>query len=536
MKRHFILHPFLLAAYPIVSLLAFNLDQVTPREASRALMVVIPSAIILLLVLKLLIKDWHRAGFLLSTYLMLFFSFGHVVRAVENITPTDWGITVADLSRYFASLWAVIFILGTWSVWRLLKRDARRGTEFLNLLAVAALIVPTINVITHTVRNIGVDTSLPLYNQEKIDFPPHQEEDLPDIYYIIMDAYGREDILEDIYSHDNSGFIDFLTSKGFYVASESRSNYSQTLLSLSSSMNMQHIHYLTERLENDYSDRQPITNLVQNNKVINLLSNLGYKSVAISSGWTPTSLKEADIYFSSDASYLNDLEGLLILNTLPGTLYRTNFLYELQRRRILYIFEALKEIPAIRGPKFVFAHVISPHPPFVFGPNGEKIDTAKYYSLNEDVSFVVNRELANSRYRDQLTYMNKVLEETINQILATSEKPPIILLQADHGPGGLPTEDKACFKKRMSILNAFYFPTHGSDFLYDSITPVNSFRVLFDLYFRSDLGLLEDKSYYSLSETPYDFLDLTGKIENKCVINDSATLIINNTFIFNFSR
>ena len=94
MKRPLILHPFLFAIYPIISLFAFNIKQVTAIESVRALGVVMLSTLVLFMLLKGLLKDWHRAGFLLSIYLILFFSFGHVVRSIENM---GLAIRVADL-------------------------------------------------------------------------------------------------------------------------------------------------------------------------------------------------------------------------------------------------------------------------------------------------------------------------------------------------------------------------------------------------------------------------------------------------------
>jgi len=94
---------------------------------------------------------------------------------------------------------------------------------------------------------------------------------------------------------------------------------------------------------------------------------------------------------------------------------------------------------------------------------------------------------------------------------------PTIILQSDHGPrnsyidGRYPTDDM--FKEGMRILNAYYMPSNGSDFLYDSITPVNTFRVIFNTYFGTDYELLEDKSYNSFDFSPYKFTDITDMVD-----------------------
>ena len=64
----------------------------------------------------------------------------------------------------------------------------------------------------------------------------------------------------------------------------------------------------------------------------------------------------------------------------------------------------------------------------------------------------------------------------------------MIIIQGDHG---LDTE------ARMAILNAYYLPGDGAKMLYPTITPVNSFRVVFNAYFGQEYPILPDTSLYS---------------------------------------
>ena len=61
--------------------------------------------------------------------------------------------------------------------------------------------------------------------------------DSPDIYYILVDGYGRGDVLGDLYSLDNTQFLDDLAQQGFYVANQSHTNYIQSIYSISSALN-----------------------------------------------------------------------------------------------------------------------------------------------------------------------------------------------------------------------------------------------------------------------------------------------------------
>jgi hypothetical protein len=115
--------------------------------------------------------------------------------------------------------------------------------------------------------------------------------------------------------------------------------------------------------------------------------------------------------------------------------------------------------------------------------------------------------------------MNMMLEDAITSILESSEVDPIILIQGDHGPRLLidwNSIDKSCPWEAASILSAYYLPNIDQKSLYASISPVNSFRLIFDMYFGSQFGLLEDKTYFSNFARPFRFEDVTGRSEQPC--------------------
>lgn len=76
-------------------------------------------------------------------------------------------------------------------------------------------------------------------------------------------------------------------------------------------------------------------------------------------------------------------------------------------------------------------------------------------------------------------------------------------------------------KARMGILNAYHLPG-CSDRIYEGITPVNSFRVVFNCYFDTDLDMLPDKSYFSSYDSPFDFEDVTERARWEPVEQDST--------------
>jgi hypothetical protein len=244
---------------------------------------------------------------------------------------------------------------------------------------------------------------------------------------------------------------------------------------------------------------------------------LGYKVVSFDSGFYITGWLDADVYISSDTSVyevieisggMNAFESLLLRNSAALLLIDTatilpSFLqidisspFRVHYDRQIFLFDALEQItPSIEGPKFVFAHILATHTPYVIGPDGEFISSDGQFSLM-DLDTIEDPELEASRYRDQVTYVNQRMQKIIDKILKTSDTPPVIILQSDHGPE---TDEN-----RLRILNAYYLAGSDIQLLYETISPVNSFRVVFNTAFLGNYALLEDLSYASKYET-FDF-------------------------------
>jgi hypothetical protein len=156
--------------------------------------------------------------------------------------------------------------------------------------------------------------------------------------------------------------------------------------------------------------------------------------------------------------------------------------FRARTRLVLQSFDMLASAP---GPKLVFIHVIAPHPPFAFDENGNDIPAGQVNAKNG--------------YLKQVKFINRFLLPGLNTLIEKSATPPVILLQGDHGP--IVAGDESA---ELKILNAYFLP-RGEQALYPTITPVNSFRIVFNTYFGTSFPLLEDVSYYSDRVRRFDF-------------------------------
>jgi hypothetical protein len=337
----------------------------------------------------------------------------------------------------------------------------------------------------------------------------------PDIYYIILDGYGNSNMLNKYYELDISQFESYLTDRGFYISEKSNSNYSLTKLSLSSSLNMQYMDSVAKQMGNSSSNTVPLIQYIQNNILIDFLRTRGYTISAFESGYGATELTSADRYFNPK----NTLTAFYseIINLTPLRLWLSDLQYQTQRIRIKYIFDQLQNSPFSDHPEFLFAHVPAPHPPFIFGPNGESFHSDIPYSIFDGnyITDITGKKEYKTRYKNQVIYLNKLIETTIDEILNKPGPEPIIIIQGDHGPASelnWQSFEESEIDERMGILNAYYFPDRDYSKLYKDITPVNTFRIILNQYYGTNLELLEDRSCFSFLSSPYELVDVSEEI------------------------
>jgi len=500
--QRFPLHPFLFAIYPILALLAFNISEVDLSSGFRPVIVALVVVGFLGFIFRLVHRDWRRVALSLTIVLILFYSYGHIYILLKGVNIDGFYLF---RHRTLMPIWVGggLFIL--WKVWRQ-PINLAAATYLLNGMGLFLLILPSFQLISHLLQS-RVSQAQAAQNTQTLDFKVGNEP--PDIYYIILDGYGRADVLKKEYGYDNSDFLNVLRDLGFYVADCAQSNYAQTQMSLSSALNFNYIDALSNHFAPGTEDRTGLDALIQHSAVRESLEKSGYKTVAFATGFIATELTDADYFLSPQQTMgkLNEFEYLLMETTFArliqdgGRLGKQNSGSELFRERTLFALDRLDDLSYIKGPKFVFLHLIVPHPPYVFGPTGGPIESS--------AAGTTKSEQEGIRYRDQAIYISNRMKEIVPKIIASSTRPPVIVIQGDHGPT-IPSSPQ----QRMRNLNVFYFPNVNAP-VYPTITPVNTFRIIFNTYFGQDLPLLEDVSLYSEYDDPFRF----RPIPNSCKVN-----------------
>lgn len=511
--KKLIIHPFLFAVAPVLYFLTVNIEELSIIDSKVILtgLASLALATVIWLIVVAVLRSKEKGALWTSLFLIFFFSYGYLHALIPNF-KIPLGITALGPDKAIFIVGGLILTVVFVALWKT-RKNLGSVTGFLNVAAIvllAGLLIKIIPAEFNSEKKPALANSEPVTTKE---LTAEEKEKLPDIYYIILDRYARADVLEETYGYDNSEFISYLESNDFYVASKSYANYPRTWVSLASSLNMNHLTYLEGELGADFQSKLPVYEMLQNYEVWRFLKGRGYKFIHFGDYVSFTSKNRfADENINYFGLMGDEFVSNFLANTVINPIYKKLFPPDkIARERHLYKFSRLAEMANEDGPKFVFAHFLIPHEPFVFDKDGNSL------SPNQ----VAERSLAEN-YLGQVIFVNAKIEELIDRLIAESKAPPVIILQSDEGPfppGWLTDEEsdddwqKQSFtnlKAKTAILNSYYLPgVDASRVLYPTITPVNSFRIIFNQYFGASYDILPDQVFVPAPGSLYKFINVT---------------------------
>lgn len=509
-------HSLVISIQPILFLYSQNIVFTPFGSILNVLGISVLLSVIFLAGFRFILKDWQKAGLLCSLIFGMFFSFGHLVSQIEKqVQPLK---TFSIKTSTLAWVWLILFICIGFFITR--SKYFQKFTWHINLISLVLLVFPLYTIITswgsiNFAYSKGITDRLAEIRGDgaSLSSVTTDTSNDPDIYYIILDGYERADKLQNYYGFDNSDFIMALRERGFYIGDESRSNYLNTTYSLNTSLNLIYFSDFPGSLQ-----RNARYNL-KTNFVNDFLRERGYQIVVFDSGTGDTNYQYYDQFITpyngSDASTgMNAFEKLLLRTTVGVLLIKpeiesthretVNSAYvsavnrelDLRRERISTALDLLPQFARSTGRYYVFAHLYSPHIPFLYGPDGAEL---KYSEKMNFYWYEPTPEDYIDQYGYQVEYLNREVLDTIDRIQSSSAKPYVIILQSDHGDDKYldwKDPDLTGVNIRSSILNAVYFSDLDYQEFYVSITPVNTFRILFNHWFNASYPLLEDRVYF----------------------------------------
>ena len=500
-----VLPAFLLSAYPLSFVLAANagVNAIDWIVVAKILVAGFALTALLLVALRPVVRETTTRSLLVSTALLLLSFYGFLMFEARSLgwraDPRDLGVAAA----YTA------FCIG---VATLVARPWKTGRRDLVPMTILAVVLLGTNSYMTVSRTSGLPRSRWLGAADKMiatasPSPAVVPAVRRDIYYIVLDMLGRKDTINQYFGADLGGFESFLRSKGFYVADQARSNYAQTYLSLASLLNLNYLDPLVSAIGEDAQERAPLDYLIQQNALMRLAKQAGYEVTAIGSDYEATlDFPAADTCYCK-RRWLDDYTQAVVEAT-PLAALSGQWPYIAHRDKVLESLDLLGTPGSSPGPRFVFAHILLPHPPFMFAPDGLFRPPGWMFTFADGGAFPGTRQDYVRGYHDQVLFAVRRMTALIDSILTRPGPTPVIVLHGDHGPGSmLDWEDatKTNMPERMSILAAYLFPEGGRQ-LYSTMTPVNGVRVLANEYLGVALPLLPDRSAFSTWNHPYRFV------------------------------
>lgn len=461
-------HPLFIASLFVLHIYR----QLTPfsslKELIRDLIAVLVGVLVVQFAFARLFRQPFKAALATSLSVVLMCSFGELKTWCDiSFHGTRW--TVLGRIRWLLLVEGIIYLL---LLWRLARTRANLLTlqRYLNVVT-GVLILATVAGIFFEPPKSRPTVS------ETSQIPLRAGTNSPDIYYILTDARTSSESLKAYWGYDDSDFVKFLTDNGFRIIKNARANSTATPICLATYLNM---NYPTLETRNPYgvAEMAYYSWTIQHAEAPARLKASGYDVTALS---VFAACEQPRFYYYQKVS-ASSLADVLWEASAIGNLCDYPIRLSVGNSN-LKILSMLREMAAERSgrPKFVYAHLMMPHPPYLFDQNGHRI--VRGMSPGDDRP---------EPYLGQLIYENTLLTNAISAILKSSETPPIIVLQGDHGYRNLPNRHK--HEEAVTILNALYLPGSKDDWLYPGITPVNTFRLIFNHYFGEHYAYLADIS------------------------------------------
>ena len=466
--KHLIIFPFLLAFFPSWILILKNYDELIFQDILISLAIVSVS-IIIWIVIRKIIKNSNKAALITGVGVVFFFYFGYVQDALKGILVSNIPVNKTSI---LVPISIIIFIILT--IYFIKSKN-----NFESIIKIANVVSITLILV------VCVQFIIPDASAEK-----------PNVYHIILDEYTDNEILTKKFGYNNEKFLKFLNNNGFYMHDKLFSTFGSTVKELNVILNMEYPKKLRWMSE-DYES-------LNNNKVMSIFSNQNYSIIETNSMMRWKNFSDVDTKLCYDTNFINSEFLDQVLGKSIIRYFLEKYQQDTRRDTVRCTFDVLNEITLkTDGPKYVFSHVYVPHPPFLFGPNGENV-----IPDHREISGLQSWENPQG-YVNQLIYATNEITVVIKNIVKNDPN-AIIIVQGDTGTLTGADISKKTMKEiyqAHSILYAVRIPdVEDSDYM----IPVNTYRIIFNNYFNMNYDYLEYHSY--LVHNDSDMEDITKKL------------------------
>lgn len=451
----------LIAAYPVLSLYISNINELRFNETLLPIFINVIVSEIILFITCIITRQYIPS----IVYTTILFYIG--------IYFKEYFADLIDKIFYWNAVPVVLYV--TIIILILINHTKIR------LILDKVLLFITIGVVFSTVLTFfnNIDKVRPNENNEAVEngtdnsiSQTNKRQDLPNIYFLILDEYSSFNQIKKWYDYDNKVFYDFLKEHNFNIIMNSQ-NESMNTLTMSITTNYINLNYVVQN-DNDFFGAQQKRS---NPYLFRLLDEYGYK---------------IEYYGGPPIKWKNEVEVKTQSTTVSGEkfidiIYKNNIFYPfVKQNKMTYATDELNNwnrfINTNNGlnNNFVFFHSNGAHIPYVFDENGNSVSFSKSRDLKDKLLYV-----------NQYIYITRLSMEFVEKKI--KEDPEcIIIIMSDHSMRNL--EDSSSkriipAKDFQQVFNAVYFQGKHLD-LSDNLSGVNTLRFVLDAILNTNMGVV----------------------------------------------
>ncbi len=498
----FYIIPILFGIYFILIRYTQNLDEISSTDLLFVFSIFLPAIALFSLIMRVIIKHNIKSVLISSLVIILLFTyvpisdllFGEIVG--NEINEEDTFSHIVLLSSLLVALFVVTFVV------------VKSKNNFDKILKISFAIVITL-ILFNVVEIAYYSNANKIFTDNSVETFSVNQDNLRDVYYITLDAHASTAALKKYFNYDNSHFEDFLKEKGFFIPKLSFTNYVETKLSMASILNMDYID-----LESKSEKEQDLIlkQMMIDNAIVKNFKRNGYEIVSFDNEYNYEPSSEPNNVCNGDLRSLRLLT--FVISTTPYVVFKNMLISTLdetsndgkgdvslqpmiENRKC--VFDALPNVQNdFSHPMYVHAHMIVPHGPYIFDSVGNTVSAR-----------TLSAEQIPPAYLAQLQYTDMRIMDSVEQLLENKPK-PIIVIQSDHGFRFSVGENDTLIDHGFSNFAAYYFPDEElNENEFAEMTPVNTFRILFNKYFGTDYDILEHKAFQRDNST---FIEVTEQV------------------------
>jgi len=474
---------FLLPLFLVLHILKEFYSLIEFKVVSREILSLFVPPISALFVFQFLTRSFRKASLISLLVMLLFYFLGEL---------KDWFLLAKNQSFFGKYSFLIPACLLLWVIAAIIiirsKSNFNRLFLYTNTLLIAICLIDLGSLLFFSDKNREFEIAeayQPCSNCEK-----------PDIYFLVFDSYSSTALMKEELAYDNSSLDSALKQKGFRIITQSRSNYNLTPFSIGSSFNMEYLPKADTNRLYRLRNYLPAVKKIYDNALIQILKKEGYEihnHSLFDMRNNPSSIPGFDIWGTKQLFEQHNLFKKLDKDIgwqFPSwmrlgpdnklKIYAENR----DRHDSLAIRNILKSATETsQKPKFVYGHLFLPHSPYTYDSTGQKIEAIAVMQPGAD----------KKAYVQQVVYTRKIMLQLIDSIMANRKRPLALIIQGDHGYRFF---DQAKNEKEFPNLNAVYYSSGKYSGINDSMTNVQTFRVLLNNWFGKQYPYLEDHSYF----------------------------------------